>query len=195
MATNGRIRQSPMGQIARSRAAHPWLRSGGTHLEPAMLQRAQVHARPGYLQLPAALPGRGKEYSFLQPPKALVLPMRQVRLCRPGIRSLSPARSCSRDRALGSFQLPGLEAHKPFECVGEAGETRLAFEICRSRGFRGRAIDLYAKQAAYDVAELAQFYSEIAPPSKSFPSELWRRLSPFMLAASRDSFQDISSTF
>jgi hypothetical protein len=91
-------------------------------------------------------------------------------------------------------QLLGLEAHKPFECVGGAGETRLAFEICRSRGFRGRAIDLCDKQAAYDIAELAQFYSEIAPPSKSFPSELWRRLSPLMFAASCDSFQYISST-
>jgi hypothetical protein len=90
-------------------------------------------------------------------------------------------------------QLLGLTAHKPFECVGEIGETRLAFEVCRSKGLRGHAIDLYAKHAVYDPTELTQLYSRIAAPAPSFPPELWRRLSPLMFTASRDSFQYISS--
>ena len=91
-------------------------------------------------------------------------------------------------------QLLGLTAHKPFECVGETGETRLAFEVCRSKGLRGRAIDLYANEAAcLDPAELAQVYSEIAAPAPSFPPELWRRLSPLMRTASAESLRYISS--
>lgn len=91
-------------------------------------------------------------------------------------------------------ELLGLSAHKPFECVGETGETRLAFEVCRGKGFRGRAIDLYAREVAcVEPAELAQTYSEIASPSASFPPELWRHLSPLMLGASRGSLEYISS--
>ncbi len=91
-------------------------------------------------------------------------------------------------------ELLGLAAHKPFECVGETGETRLAFEMCRSKGLKGRAIDLYAKEAAcLRPAELAQIYSEIATPPVSFPPEFRRRFAPLMLSASRDSFRYISS--
>jgi hypothetical protein len=91
-------------------------------------------------------------------------------------------------------QLLGLEAHKPFECVGEIAEVRLAFEICRARGLRGRAFDLHAHRiSAADTAELADMYCEIASPAVSFPPELWRRLYPAMLTASRESLRYISS--
>jgi UDP-N-acetyl-alpha-D-muramoyl-L-alanyl-L-glutamate epimerase len=90
-------------------------------------------------------------------------------------------------------QLLGLEDHKPFECVGEIGEARLAFEICRLKGLRG-AFDLYADEIPLlKPAEFARTYCEIAPPPPSFPAELSRALTPLMLAAGRDSLRYISS--
>ena len=91
-------------------------------------------------------------------------------------------------------ELLGLTGHKPFECIGETGETRLAFEICRLKGIRGRAVDLYSSRLPpLDAVERASVYSEISPPAASFPAELWRCLSPLMLTASRDSFRYVSS--
>jgi len=40
-------------------------------------------------------------------------------------------------------QLLGLTKHTPFECVGQADETRLLFELCRKRGIKGDAMTLY----------------------------------------------------
>lgn len=37
--------------------------------------------------------------------------------------------------------LCGLTDHTPFECVGQVGEARLALELCKRRGVRGRALD------------------------------------------------------
>jgi len=42
-------------------------------------------------------------------------------------------------------QLLGLEEHTPFECVGHVDEVRLAFELCRVRGYEGRALELYQR--------------------------------------------------
>lgn len=89
-------------------------------------------------------------------------------------------------------QLLGLEAHKPFECVGDAGEARLALEICRARGLCGRAVEICA-DPALDPVESARSYCEIAPPAARFPPDLWRSLSPLMLGAGREAFDYISS--
>lgn len=90
--------------------------------------------------------------------------------------------------------LLGLGAHKPFECVGESGETRLAFEICCSKGLHGRAIELYRNRArCSDPLELAESYTRIAAPAASFPPHLWRPLDPVFSAAGRDASQFIST--
>jgi len=89
-------------------------------------------------------------------------------------------------------QLLGLEAHKPFECVGEAGEARLALEICRARGLCGHAVELCV-DPALDPVESAKSYCEIAPPAACFPPDLWRSLSPLMLNAGHEAFNYISS--
>lgn len=91
-------------------------------------------------------------------------------------------------------QLLGLTAHRPFECVGEIGETRLAFEVCRGKGVRGRAMGLYLSEGRpADVARLAQTYSEIDLRAHSIPPALWRCLSPLMLKAGQESLDYISS--
>lgn len=40
-------------------------------------------------------------------------------------------------------QLLGLESHTPFECVGQPEEARIAFELCRRKGLKGKAMDMY----------------------------------------------------
>lgn len=42
-------------------------------------------------------------------------------------------------------QMLGLEGHKPFECIGEIDEARLAFELCRRKGVEGKAMALHSK--------------------------------------------------
>jgi len=42
-------------------------------------------------------------------------------------------------------QMIGLEAHTPFECVGQIEESRLAFQLCRAQGYEGKAMTLYAE--------------------------------------------------
>lgn len=42
-------------------------------------------------------------------------------------------------------QLLGLEDHTPFECVGQPDETKIAFELCRRKGLRGLAMDVYTE--------------------------------------------------
>ena len=41
------------------------------------------------------------------------------------------------------WQLLGLKDHIPFECVGQAEEARLAFELCYYRGYSGKTMDNY----------------------------------------------------
>jgi UDP-N-acetyl-alpha-D-muramoyl-L-alanyl-L-glutamate epimerase len=91
-------------------------------------------------------------------------------------------------------QLLGLTEHRPFECVGESGETRLAFEICRSKGLRSRAMDLYEQDARVtDAAQLAQTYCEIHSRAHAIPPAIWRMLSPSMFRAGENSLEYIAS--
>lgn len=56
-------------------------------------------------------------------------------------------------------EMLGLEAHTPFECIGEVAEARLAFELCRARGQSGAAMDDYvAEIGTTDVAATLEDY-------------------------------------
>lgn len=59
-------------------------------------------------------------------------------------------------------QLMGVEGIKPYECVGEIDEVKLAFELCVINGFSGEAIDIYTSECRLDESEfheLIQKYS------------------------------------
>jgi hypothetical protein len=59
-------------------------------------------------------------------------------------------------------QMLGLEAHTPFECVGEVAEARLAFELCHRRGVTGAAmIDYLADVGRIDVAGTLDEYLRV----------------------------------
>jgi len=75
-------------------------------------------------------------------------------------------------------QMLGLEAHTPFECIGQVDEVKLAFALCRRKGLRGRALEVFAREAgAVDGRGIAARYlrvhrTRVQPPSPSGPR--WR---------------------
>ncbi|MGY0057749.1 hypothetical protein ACWY4P_14520 [Streptomyces sp. LZ34] len=56
-------------------------------------------------------------------------------------------------------QLLGLEGHKPFECVGEIDETRLAFELCVRAGESHGAVEDYVRGCRLTPGEFADLWS------------------------------------
>ncbi len=79
--------------------------------------------------------------------------------------------------------LLGLDRPKPFECVGEIGESRLAFEICRRRGFTGGAIDEWARRSdGFDPQRVAGRYLQVDEATSGLPGEVARAILPLMRA-------------
>lgn len=72
-------------------------------------------------------------------------------------------------------QLMGAEGFKPYECVGEIDEVRIALEVCWRRGYRGAVIDDYRLLVPLTPAEfdaLWQNYTGIAPGYDRLPPDL-----------------------
>ena len=78
-------------------------------------------------------------------------------------------------------QLLGLDSHTPFECVGEVPEVRLAFELCRRRGFGGEAMEIFVDECPrIDVDGVAETYLAIDPHHSLMPKEVSSRMLPQM---------------
>ncbi|XP_065827289.1 UDP-N-acetyl-alpha-D-muramoyl-L-alanyl-L-glutamate epimerase-like [Oscarella lobularis] len=81
-------------------------------------------------------------------------------------------------------QMLGLDEHTPFECLGGIDESRLAFELCRRKGFRGKAIDAYvnevwpqfASSATRVVKQYVKCHEETDVVLPSFWDRLRKRL-------------------
>jgi hypothetical protein len=81
-------------------------------------------------------------------------------------------------------QLLGVEAHKPFECVGEVDEARLAFELCRAKGLSGAAMDAYRNNVPPpDVTRLSDRYLAVSAEYGAIPPAVAERIFPQMTAA------------
>jgi hypothetical protein len=91
-------------------------------------------------------------------------------------------------------ELLGMGAHKPFECVGETDEVRIAFEICRRKGYRGAAIDMYSEHAACeDPGRLASKYLRVDADLECIPDEIRGRVLPLLRRAAEEARQYILS--
>ncbi len=87
--------------------------------------------------------------------------------------------------------LLGLGLPKPFECVGELGESRLALDLCRRRGRRGRALGLLDQIAEpLDLAATLGRYLAIDYDRAALPAEVERAVEPHLAAgaAAADAF-------
>ncbi|MBV8519375.1 MAG: hypothetical protein JO197_18430 [Acidobacteria bacterium] len=64
-------------------------------------------------------------------------------------------------------ELLGIDAHKPFECVGDADEARLAFALCRRKGLGGEVAQRLADALPpIDVDALLARYLDVGDTSR-----------------------------
>ena len=93
-------------------------------------------------------------------------------------------------------QLLGLGTQKPFECVGEIEETRLAFELCYRKGICGKAMDLFvnAIRPTLDISSLVRKYTTVHSRKKDhgIPQNIAVRIIPIMEAAAASICTELS---
>lgn len=79
-------------------------------------------------------------------------------------------------------QMLGLGDQKPFECVGEIGEVRIAFEMCRRKGLRGKAMDLFTNEfgPGLDIGTLLKEYALVRKEKHAIPDEVAKCVIPIM---------------
>lgn len=79
-------------------------------------------------------------------------------------------------------QLLGLGELKPFECVGEISEVQLAFELCRRKGLRGRAMEVFEREfgQTLDVSPILKEYAVVHKENHSIPEDIAELVIPIM---------------
>lgn len=76
-------------------------------------------------------------------------------------------------------QLLGLEEQLPFECIGQQGEARLFFEICRRKGYGGKAIEMFIREAgAIDIESLLAKYLSVNWQESAIPPTIQGLIRP-----------------
>lgn len=82
-------------------------------------------------------------------------------------------------------QMLGLGEQKPFECIGEISEVQLAFEMCRRKGLRGRAMEVFEREfsLALDVSPILKEYAVVHKENHSIPEDIAGRIIPIMETA------------
>jgi hypothetical protein len=80
------------------------------------------------------------------------------------------------ENQLAYRQMLGLEAHTPFECIGQIDEARLAFELCRRKGMGGAAMRTFVSEVAskggVDVARIAEKYLAVDASAPTIPESM-----------------------
>jgi hypothetical protein len=85
-------------------------------------------------------------------------------------------------------QMLGLEAHTPFECIGQIDEVKLAFELCRRKGLKGFAMNVFEREVPpINVSLLLQRYLEI-DEACPLPRDLHEKVIAQMRAAATRCF-------
>lgn len=85
------------------------------------------------------------------------------------------------------YQMLGLGEHTPFECIGQVGETILAFELCRRKGITGKAMTMYCQQ--FPQPELEQIltqYLDVDMSQSGIPTTLANRIQPQLETAAHE---------
>ena len=77
------------------------------------------------------------------------------------------------------MQLIGVADHLPFECIGQASESRLAFEMCHRKGLEGKAMDKYLEFEFYaDFEDIFKRYLSVDETGNHFPQFIWDSVFP-----------------
>ncbi len=79
------------------------------------------------------------------------------------------------------MQLIGAADRLPFECIGQADESRLAFEMCHRKGLEGKAMDSYIRHGlTIDIEKVLKKYLDIDSPAQHFPKQIWDFAEPII---------------
>lgn len=91
-------------------------------------------------------------------------------------------------------QLLGLEAHTPFECVGQADEMRLAMSLCHQKSYTGKSMDTFL--SACEPIRVQQTVDKLFEISSQhrIPPFLWEKLGPFLESEAATAKKRISKT-
>ena len=82
------------------------------------------------------------------------------------------------------MQLIGAADQLPFECIGQADESKLAFEMCHRKGLKGKAMDRYLEfDLNTEVEKALKRYLDIDSPLQHFPKQIWESMEPLLYAA------------
>ena len=93
----------------------------------------------------------------------------------------------------------GLGHRKPFECIGEIDEAKLAFELCHRKGLQGRAMDIYLEKVRptlndSELVRIVEKYTTVfTEDSSHVPQELWSSLLPILVQAGDDSRRSVEA--
>jgi hypothetical protein len=92
-------------------------------------------------------------------------------------------------------QMLGLEAHTPFECIGQIQEARLAFALCRSKGLGGRAMDVFTSEVpGLELESTLDSYLSVEGQLRTPPPDIFDAVLPQMLEAAEAARSYIKKT-
>lgn len=87
------------------------------------------------------------------------------------------------------IQLLGQADRLPFECIGQAGESQLAFELCRRKGIQGKAMQKFIEMDLdIKVDELLEKYTKADPHQSAIPSPIWDAIEPQFTQAKNSTY-------
>ena len=79
------------------------------------------------------------------------------------------------------MQLIGAADQLPFECIGQADESRLAFEMCHRKGLEGKAMNSYLTlDLSVDAKIVLDKYLDVDSPPLHFPNQIWKSIEPLI---------------
>ena len=76
-------------------------------------------------------------------------------------------------------QMLGMTEHTPFECIGQVEEVRLAFEVCKRKGLKGKMLDYFSthiKLTNREINELIEKYTKVYKSNIAYPDLLQKKL-------------------
>lgn len=104
------------------------------------------------------------------------------------VRSIFPRNALDDPDLLPTYRdLAGLTGALPFECIGQADETRLMLLLCGARGFPGRVVEtLCAELRRDDLAALRARYTTLYWDEARVPAWIRDRLEPILTQTAAD---------
>lgn len=90
--------------------------------------------------------------------------------------------------------MAGLTSHKPFDCIGEIGETELALWVAGQKGLKGEAIDeINNKITKEDILRMIEHYSGVDDVHHNMPADISQKVMPIFEHISKTTQDRLSS--